>query len=182
MSSPFKRHKVLLLPAEQLRDFSFQPLLTKLHNWRPFWQMLPNSYQCSHWGETACHGCCGDQAVPVEKVWNIRHHSLHFMVPWVFSVQASKLQRWQTDFCLTGWLAGRKGGKDNRSPLEELIPQVSVYSMGYIHNLPQGPKPICEVNPQEKSPNTSTFTSTTNKGSKKNIHCTLHIHLCFPWP
>lgn len=109
------------------------------------------------------------------------YHSLHFMFPWVSSVQANKLQRWQADFCLTGQQARREGGRERR--LQKFYCRADTSgncgSLGYTYNLPQGPKPICEVNPWEKSPNMNTFTCATNKGNKKNIHCTLYMHLAF---
>lgn len=46
------------------------------------------------------------------KTFSISFLALH--VPWASSVQATKLRRWQTDFCLIRWWAGTEGGRERR--------------------------------------------------------------------
>lgn len=78
------------------------------------------------------------------------YHSLHFMFPWVSSVQANKLQRWQADFCLTGQQARREGGKeDYRNFIAELIPQVTVVHWGIPTTYHKDQNPYVRLIPEK---------------------------------
>lgn len=78
---------------------------------------------------------------------------------------------------LRNWVVGRERSKnDYRNILEEQISQVN-WGMPITYQKDQNP--ICEVNPHEGSLATNTSTCAINKCSKKNCHCTLHMHLVF---
>lgn len=72
------------------------------------------------------------------------------MFPWVSSVQANKLQRWQADFCLTGQQARREGGKeDYRNFIAELIPQVTVVHWGIPTTYHKDQNPYVRLIPEK---------------------------------